>query len=213
MKPYYSDQYCTIYHGDCRAIIPEVAVPDLILTDPPYGIGYVANVPNAKVFESIEGDSSEPDLAHIFAFDPICPLVIFGANNFPRQLPHRGRWICWDKRVNPKADAMLGSPFELAWTNRKSGYDVMIRVMHGGVVNSDYRETARVHPTQKPTALMKHILQLYPSRATVLDPYMGSGTTLRAAKDLQRKAIGIELEERFCEVAAKRMRQEVLALK
>lgn len=215
MKAYYQDDYCTIYHGDCREILPTLPKVDLLLTDPPYGIGYNAqksNLPNSNVFQDIAGDDQEPDLTHIFELDVDVDLVVFGANNFTRQLPHRGRWICWDKRVDPKADAMLGSPFELAWRNKKSGFDKIIRLMHGGVVNQDHRQIGRVHPTQKPVGLMATIIKWYPEAETILDPFMGSGTTLRAAKDLGRKAIGIEIEEKYCEIAAKRLSQEVLGL-
>lgn len=210
-KPYYQDDAVTIYHADCREILPHLEPVDLVLTDPPYGLNYRAHTPNAKEFDVIHGDDSEPDLAFLFSLS--CnDKVVFGANCFPRQLPHRGRWICWDKRVDPKADKMLGSPFELAWTSKTSGYDKIVRLMHGGVVNADHRETDRLHPTQKPTGLIKSILAFYPKAQTILDPFMGSGTTLRAAKDLGRKAIGIEIEEKYCEIAVKRMRQEVLPL-
>ena len=105
---------------------------------------------------------------------------------------------------------MLGSPFELAWSNQTIGFDRMIRVLHGGVVNADGGK--RVHPTQKPLAVFRQIILWYSDEGcTVLDPFMGSGTTLRAAKDLGRKAIGIEIEERYCEIAAQRMSQSVLA--
>ncbi len=211
-KPYYEHGGITIYHGDCREILPTLDPVDLVLTDPPYGINYMTtHLPGQKEFALIVGDQSEMDFSFLFSY-PTVEKVIFGCNNFPNQLPHRGRWICWDKRVNPKADAMLGSPFELAWTSKKSGYDKMIRLMHGGVVNQDYKETDRVHPTQKPTGLMRIIMGFYPLAETILDPFMGSGTTLRAAKDLGRKAIGIEIEEKYCEIAVKRLAQEVLPL-
>jgi len=92
---------------------------------------------------------------------------------------------------------------ELAWTTR----DNVIRVFDCRRSDPD-----REHPTQKPLDLMRWCLGFFPEAQTVLDPFMGSGTTLRAAKDLGRKAIGIEIEERYCEIAAKRMAQEVLAL-
>ena len=211
-KPYYEHGGITIYHGDCREILPELVTPDLIITDPPYGINYRGNtlsirkkVGIGKV--EIVGDDKEPELG--FVLNMSCDVVAFGANNYPRQLPHRGRWICWDKRVDPKADKMLGSPFELAWRNVDHGFDKMIRIMHGGVVNADGRGK-RYHPTQKPISLITRIIQMYPSAIYIADPFMGSGTTLRAAKDLGRKAIGIEIEERYCEIAANRLRQEVL---
>lgn len=213
--PYYQDEFSTIYHGDCREILPLLEPVDLVLTDPPYGIGYNAkksNLPNSKIFNDIIGDDREPDLNHLFELSQESNLVVFGANNFPTQLPHRGRWICWDKRVNPKADAMLGSPFELAWCNKKSGFDRIVRLMHGGVVNQDHRQIGRVHPTQKPVGLFITIIKWYADANIILDPYLGSGTTLVAAKNLGRKAIGIELEEEYCEIAVKRLRQGVLPL-
>lgn len=106
---------------------------------------------------------------------------------------------------------MLGSAFELAWTSRKSGFDQMFRVLHGGVVNKNGGK--RIHPTEKPITLMLQIIEkIYPDVGVVLDPFSGSGTTLRAAKDLRKKAIGIEIEERYCELTANRLRQEVLCL-
>ena len=104
---------------------------------------------------------------------------------------------------------MLGSPFELAWRNIDHGYDTMIRLMHGGVVNAD-RDGKRFHPTQKPAQLMIRIMKLYPGAETICDPFMGSGTTLVAAKQLGRKAIGIEIEEKYCEIAVRRLSQEML---
>lgn len=105
---------------------------------------------------------------------------------------------------------MLGASFELAWTNCTSGFGKMYRIMHGGVVNAN--GGARLHPTEKPIELMRRIILDYGPAQRILDPFMGSGTTLRAAKDLERCAIGIEIEERYCEVAAKRLEQEVLPL-
>ena len=104
---------------------------------------------------------------------------------------------------------MLGIAFELAWTSRTHGFDKMFRVLHGGVVNAN--DGKRVHPTEKPISLLREIIAtIFDEARIILDPFMGSGTTLRAAKDLGRKAIGIEIEERYCEMAAKRMAQEVL---
>jgi tRNA G10 N-methylase Trm11 len=212
MTPYYSDDHVTIYHGDCLELIDELAF-DVIVTDPPYGIdGGIRPQPGAQQFQGITGDDSAATAeAFMSRISPDMPAVIFGANCFPHALPHRGRWICWDKRLTVDADRMLGSAFELAWTNRRSGYDRMIRVLHGGVVNANGHGLARVHPTEKPVTLLRQIIEAEPP-GVILDPFMGSGTTLRAAKDLGRKAIGIEIEERYCEIAAKRMGQEVLAL-
>ena len=91
----------------------------------------------------------------------------------------------------------------------KAGF--MYRIQHGGVVNAD-GHGRRVHPTQKPVTLMKRIIEDHFPTGVIVDPFMGAGSTLRAAKDLRRTAIGIELEERYCEAAATRLGQGVLAL-
>jgi site-specific DNA-methyltransferase (adenine-specific) len=112
----------------------------------------------------------------------------------------------WDKR-----DGLTSNDFadcELIYTNL-SGVARLFSHRWSGALRDSERGEARVHPTQKPLVLMRWLIELTVAE-TILDPYMGSGTTLRAAKDLGRKAIGIEIEERYCEIAANRLRQEVL---
>ncbi len=93
--------------------------------------------------------------------------------------------------------------------NKRSGYDRMIRKMHGGWINADGGK--RVHPTQKPSGLFMAIMgEIFPDAETVVDPFMGSGSVLLAAKRENRKAVGIEIEEQYCEAAANRLRQGVL---
>ena len=166
----------------------------------------------ANTFQKVEGDHCEPNLSCIFALDAL--KIIWGAQNFYRQLPHRGRWICWHKRSPvTRPNSMPSSDFELAWMDAVSGFYKFVHLIHGGCVNDDSifgNNEKRFHPTQKPVRLMRWCISLYPDAVSILDPFMGSGTTLRAAKDLGRKAIGIEIEERYCEIAANRLRQEVL---
>ena len=207
IEPYYSDDFVTIYHGDCKEILPGLSF-DLIVTDPPYGINY-SNSYDTGIQEQVVGDKNS-DLARWLVTQHPTPMLVFGVNHFPDCLPVPGRWICWDKRVVESADRMLGSPFELAWMNTKqdkAGY--MIRLQHGGIVNADKAHEKRKHPTQKPVKLLTRCLGYMPD-GVILDPFMGSGTTLRAAKDLGRKAIGIEIDEQYCEIAVKRLAQEVL---
>ena len=129
--------------------------------------------------------------------------LFFGGNYFSDYLPPSSGWLYWDKRIG--GDFSDG---ELIYTNRKAGIrSFSIHSFDGLSGGKD-----RVHPTQKPVRLMRWCLGFFQDADTVLDPFMGSGTTLRAAKDLQRKAIGIEIEEKYCEIAAKRMAQEVLPL-
>jgi len=208
MNPYYKDEHVTIYHADCRDVL-SLRWPGWMITDPPYGIDYNAerqNLKSGQKYDDIQNDNGSFDLRFLFGIE--CQKVVFGANCFPALLPFRGRWLCWDKRVNPKADKALGSPFGLAWCSVDSGYDKIYRVMHGGFVNADGGK--RFHPTQKPVKLFhKIILDFVKDRMQpILDPFMGSGTTLIAAKNLDIQAVGIDIEEEHCETAVNRLRQE-----
>ena len=216
MKPYYEDSSCVIYHGDCREVLPllERESVDLVLTDPPYGMKNNCDYtrftmgPNghgkasSRFYPPIHGDD-EP-------FDPIPWLsfprvILFGSNHFAARLPV-GTILVWIKRLDGGFGSFL-SDAELAWM--KGGHGVYC-----------FRDTslmaethARAHPTQKPERLMRWCITRSGSKTgDILDPFMGSGTTLLAAKNLNRRAIGIEIEERYCEIAAKRLAQEVLPL-
>ena len=195
----------TLYLGDCMDIMPTLGQFDAVVTDPPYGIGYVANLKSAQTFNAILGDDKSLDLREMLAL-PV-PVLSFGANNYPDQLPHRGRWLCWDKRtIDGAADGMMGSAFELAWSNKTSGFDKIVRVLHGGVVNADGGR--REHPTQKPTAVMRAaILWAAKDANTILDPFMGSGTTGVACAKLGRKFTGIELDEGYFDIACRRIEE------
>jgi DNA modification methylase len=203
MTPYYQDDLVTIYHGDCREILPEVEA-DVIVTDPPYGIaavwkgGFVGGWARqgALAADRNEWDKEAPQDVIDALLARGLPTCIWGGNYF--SLPPSRGWMVWNK---PERNFTL-SEAELAWTN----LDTVVRVY------AEHRsDTGREHPTQKPIALMRWCLGRMPE-GTVLDPFMGSGTTLRAAKDLGRRAIGIELSEKWCELAAQRCSQEVLGL-
>ena len=216
LTPYYDDgNGIVIYHGDCREILPELGKFDLLLTDPPYGIDaekFRASLPNTmgdNRVEAIAGDSDvEAARWLITQISNAQNAVVWGANNFPELLPHKGRWLCWDKRITEAADRMLGSAFELAWTNKRSGFYKMYRVLHGGVVNADGGK--RFHPTQKPILLFRKVIEDNPNVQTILDPFAGSCTTGVAAKLEGRHATLIEISERYCEIGAERLRQGVL---
>ena len=199
--PYFQDESVTIYHGDCRLILPQLPKVDLVLTDPPYGIGYK---PQFKwLGETIVGDDKPFDPTFLLCFPK---LILWGANNYCHCLSENGGWIIWDKR-DQTSRRLSGSDAEMAWTNITD----QIRLFKQCWIPHTIRTEPSYHPTQKPVALHIAILKEFSlDTDLILDPFMGSGTTLRAAKDLGRKAIGIEIEEKYCEIAAKRMAQSVM---
>lgn len=201
--PYYQDDAVTLYHGDCREIVPLLGRFDLLLTDPPYGIAAVwkGGVGNgwgrARASAPLRNkwDEEAPEIEWLIESAGVS--MIWGGNHFV--LPPSRSWLVWNK---PERGFTL-SEAELAWTNR----DNVVRVFD--CRRSDH---GREHPTQKPLALMMWCIELAGPVKTILDPFAGSGTTGRAAKDMGRKCTLIEREERYCEIAARRMCQEVLAL-
>jgi site-specific DNA-methyltransferase (adenine-specific) len=213
MKPYYEENGITIYHGDCREILPSLPRADLVLTDPPYGIGRdgmrasTSSHGGRKPYEFLGWDAQTPP-PEIFDSIFACSShqIIWGANYFTRSLPPSMGWLFWDK-----GQRICGSDGELAFTSFESALRVFTLNRVELMLDGAY------HPTQKPIKLIKYCVAYadkqveFPLIQTILDPFMGSGTTLRAAKDLGRKAIGIEIEERYCEIAAKRLSQGVLA--
>jgi DNA modification methylase len=220
VTPYYQDEFATVYHGDCAEIAPTLGRFDLLCTDPPYGLGEghaksrrragqvnksgLGTTARFRDYGDSEWDDVTPcdsliaDLRAMAAWN-----VLFGGNYF--FLPPSTCWLVWDKENSGDfADA------ELAWTNygtavrlRRHRWNGMIRLGN----------EPRYHPTQKPLAVMSWAIGLCPERPTsVLDPFMGSGTTLRACKDLGIRCVGIDREEKYCEIAARRLGQGVLAL-
>ena len=209
MKPYYEDGSVTIYHGDCREVLPAIDVSDvdLLLADPPYGMNYQHGARKGGALlgfdgEAVVGDDKPFDPTPFLGFPNI---ILWGANHYADKLPPSRGWLVWDKRggITPNDQ----SDCELAWTNFSGTARLFFRYWNGGGIGEE-----RYHPTQKALGLIRWCIELAPATRTVLDPYMGSGTTLRAAKDLGRHAIGIEIEERYCEIAAKRLSQETLGL-
>lgn len=228
--PFYADDAVTIYHGDCREILPLLPSPDLVLTDPPYGVaertdrhakgrdnpigGRHNGQPTitARDFPPVHGDDAPFDPAHLLTFDRV---VLFGANYYAEQLPASPTWLVWDKLDGLRTDKRIvglddNADVELAWSN-VGGPARLVSHRWKGLIKASERKDQRVHPTQKPVALMAHIIAwLTEPGDLVVDPYMGAGSTLRAAKDHGRRSIGIEYEERYCQVAAERMAQGVL---
>ena len=202
MKPYYEHAGIQIYLGDCREILPSLPKVDAVITDPPYGAGYAAKPIKSRPRVGVEYAASRWDAAPFdridLVLDAASRAVIWGGNYYPLR-PSRG-WLVWFKR-----DALpSAADVELAWTS----VDMNARLIDQTIAATNDERVG--HPTQKPETVMRSsILFAAADAQTILDPFMGSGTTLVAAKNLGRKAIGIEIEEKYCEIAAKRLAQEV----
>jgi site-specific DNA-methyltransferase (adenine-specific)/modification methylase len=196
----------TLYLGDCLDVLPTLGKVDAVITDPPYGIAYIPYQEKAIKRDAIIGDDIDFDPALLLAIDAGVK-IIWGANNFCMRMP-KGGWLVWDKRTNEAADKILGSPFELAWHSNQSKYKIA-RIQHGGAKNADGEGVKRVHPTQKPISLMSWCIEHSGHPQTILDPFMGSGTTGVSAIQLGRKFIGIEREPKYFDIACKRIEQAV----
>ena len=217
MTPYYTDPTSgiVIYHGDCRDVLPGLPAVDLLLTDPPYGISYEASHGASWQRTQIagDGDTALRGFAVTWAVDRNIPAFVFGTWKVPRPADTRAVLI-WDK-----GPAFGMGDLRFPWKNSFEEIYVIGEGFTGsrdegvlkGHIQVSWESMGRSHPNQKPITLIRYLLTKHPARL-ILDPFMGSGTTLRAAKDLGRRAIGIEIEERYCEIAADRLRQEVLAL-
>ena len=228
MKPYYDHAGITIYHGDCREILPSLPPVDLVLTDPPYGIDYQSNMRVATdKFDRLANDNNDSRLAvYPIIYESLkddCALISFCSfKNYADDFAEiRKRFdiknaIVWDKGGGGIGDLShsLSTDYEIAIVGHRGA--CRIRGKRDGSVWScgKVNPASMVHPTEKPLPLVARLITTFSDDdATILDPFMGSGTTLRAAKDLGRKAIGIEIEEKYCEIAAKRLSQEVFDFK
>lgn len=230
--PFYQDEVVTIYHGRCEDIIPQLERPDLVLTDPPYGIGIqkangsigaaprtvgrsayltrkrLDHMPARAYPTRCEGDRQPFGPGPLLALG--VPTILWGANHYADRLPASASWLIWDKRQGQTPDNFADA--EMAWSNLGGPARLFGHYWRGLVRKSE--QGRRFHPMQKPAALMKWCLALakLPAGALVLDPYTGSGPVLVAAKVLGLRAVGIDCEEWCCEIAAGRLQQGALEL-
>ena len=196
MKPYYDDgKGIVIYHGDCREILPMLPKFDLNLTDPPYGVGENAHRVASRTkaakttdYGSFDWDSEPASREEIdLSIASAKESIIWGGNYF--HLPPSRGWLVWDKQNSGNfADA------ELAWTNLKMSVRIFRFMWNGMIRAGEWRDKPRVHPTQKPLELFCWCLKFAPEAKTMIDPFMGSGTALRAAKNIGISATGIEIK-------------------
>ena len=216
IKPYYQSDRVTLYHGDCLAILPTLGAGsvDAVVTDPPYGMKYVGHSGGGRTCHSGKKFNRTSD--HIKAtilgddkpFDPLpwllWPCVFSGANWFYDRLPPGGSLHSWDKRGEYKRFSFADA--DIIWCSRRVKSQTF-RLVWRGICRHAENNNKIVHPTQKPVALTEWMIGLsgVDSDATILDPFMGSGTTGVACIKTGRRFIGIEIDEKYCEVAAKRI--------
>lgn len=200
----------TLYLGDCREIVPTLPPVDAVVTDPPYGISYshgVGGIPKGwrksarQHLGTIEGDANPFDPAPWVQF-PEC--ILFGADHFYPRLPDRGRWLAWDK----KAGWDFKDDFcdvEFAWHSAE-GAAKIISYLWKGVRQQGEKGLPKYHLSQKPIAVMQWCIdQLKKPAQTILDPFMGSGSTGIAALKMGRRFIGIEIEPKYFDIACRRI--------
>lgn len=217
MKPYYEQDGITIYHGDCREVLPRITGPASLVTDPPYGIGW-----NRATWD--DDPDKYPALMRwlvkegqrlggwCFVFQAMLNCDrwhewfppgyrIFAACKNFAQIRPSGVWHSWDPVIFWNSGPNSGP---------NSGH--VNRDYHVGNVAGVFGKKI-AHPSPRPIDTMRHIVQLAaPCNGVEVDPFAGSGTTLLACKQTNRRAIGIEMEERYCEIAAKRLSQSVLPI-
>lgn len=201
--------------GDCREVLPTLGRVDAVVTDPPYGIGAdkgkVGSIPfkggKPTLMREYDDtwDSERPPAELLTACVAAGRVaIVWGGNYFADLLPAQGRWLWWDKcqTMPTYGDG------ELAWTNLPQDTPKKF-TLSNNQITADCREGKdhRWHPAQKPLALMRWCLGFLPDAQTILDPFMGSGTTGVAAVQMGRDFIGIEREERYFDIACRRIEE------
>lgn len=227
MKPYFQRAGVTLYHGDCRQVLPTLAPGsvDALITDPPYGMDWDTDttrfsggkserakdqakgrIVGRNDYGAVTNDAAPFDPSPWLGFPQV---VLFGANHYAERLP-RGTSLVWIKRSDKLFQSFL-SDAEIAWM--KGGHGVYCfrkefpppsRAMDAG---GNPCNPVGIHPCQKPVSLMAWCMRMakVPAGGLVFDPYAGSGTTGVACIQTGRKFIGVEIEERYCAIAAKRL--------
>lgn len=205
--PYYSDDTATLYHGDCRQIT-EWLTADVLVTDPPYGMAYVSNSSRYGSTPPIAGDADTTLRDDALAMWGTRPALMFGTWRVPRP-PGARQLLVWDKGDSPgMGDLALpwGPSHEEVYvlgggfTGRRTGSVIRFNTLPPSAAHRPS------HPTPKPVALMESLIQKCPP-GVIADPFAGSGSTLLAARRQDRRAIGVEVEERYCELIATRLSQ------
>lgn len=207
--PYYQDDLVTLYHGDCLEVTEWLSA-DVLVTDPPYGMGYVSG--RRKANDAIAGDLTLDVRDKALAAWGDRPALVFGTWKQPRP-PGVRQLIVWDKRGGAGFSGDLNMP----WADITEEVYVIGKGWQGGRVPAIYSIPTLPsvnrpnHPTPKPVRLMAEMLRKCPA-GVIADPFAGSGATLIACAEEGRRAVGVEIEERYCELIAKRLAQQPLRL-
>jgi site-specific DNA-methyltransferase (adenine-specific) len=204
MKPYFQDDYVTLYHGDCLEVT-EWLEADVLITDPPYGMSYVSGRRKQKAIVGDESLNVRDDALSLWGGKP---ALVFGTWKQPRPANVR-QLIVWDKRGGAGFSGDLNMPWaditeEIyvlgnGWTGRRRPAIYSIATLPPS--------NRPDHPTPKPVSLMGHLLECAPA-GLVCDPFAGSGSTLLAARNVGRRIIGVEIDEKYCELIANRLSQQ-----
>jgi site-specific DNA-methyltransferase (adenine-specific) len=222
VAPVYRDDLVTLYNGDAAALLPLLPPFDVMVTDPPYGIkvakrGSVGSDPGKNSrrtgwtgcarttkFKPVEWDDEPPPLWLLqMAISRAKWSIVWGGGHVGG-MPRATCWLVWDKRN----DGTSFSDGEIAWTNMRRAVR-MFRWRWNGALQEDMkRKEKRVHPTQKPVPLMDWCLSFVREAKTVVDPFAGSASTLIAARRRGMRAVGIERDKDYCEIAAARLAEE-----
>jgi DNA modification methylase len=207
-----------IYCGDCLEILPLLPKVDLVVTDPPYGIGYdkqqnkmaksgrISNGGKWKQYDETDWDKSVPsDEVISLVISKAKDSIIWGGNYF--NLPAKSKWLIWNK-----VQRSFMTDGEMAWTTFKGQVSIFDMARTDAYINSGMKKE---HPTQKPIELIRWSIQqckYWDKALSILDPFMGSGTTLVACKELNRNGIGIEISEKYCAIAKQRLKATTKSL-
>lgn len=212
VKPYYQDEAVTIYHADCREVLPLLPKADLVLTDPPYGVNLGSKKPNSDIKRAREAYISTDDTPE-FVSTVVVPVIAMCIERFGRVVVTPGNRCAWlyphpseiGAFFHPAGNGICRWGFNMTHPILYYGKDPKMPRAYANGKISTATSKSNGHPCPKPVEWMLWLVERCSlDNETVCDPFAGSGTTLRAAKELNRKAIGIEIEERYCEIAAKR---------
>ncbi len=224
MTPFYDHAGITIYHGDCREILPSLGPFDLLLTDPPYGnaldtanarrrrggrIQYDGSISRSIDHQPVAGNDQPFDPAPLLKLAPAA--ILWGANHYASRLPDSACWLVWDRKAGKGAGSVTDCELAVVLGHRFKTVRMFSHLWVGHLRASENAcRNRQLHPTQKPVALMSWCLSFFPEARTIIDPYMGSGPVAKACADAGLRYVGIELVEAYCERAVARLAQEAL---